>query len=95
MAKCEACKREMIGDELGCIMTHLAVRGKLEPIRRLRHKHESFPGLPDDVTSCHDCGCPDGTFHHPGCDTAVCPICGGQESFCDCPIEHYGALQLA
>jgi hypothetical protein len=35
---------------------------------------------------CHDCGCPDGGFHHPGCDAERCPMCGGQLISCGCKI---------
>lgn len=34
--------------------------------------------------TCHDCGCPDGTLHHPGCDNERCPRCGGQAIGCSC-----------
>ena len=27
---------------------------------------------------CHDCGCLQGKFHHPGCDMEICPRCKQQ-----------------
>lgn len=36
----------------------------------------------DDV--CHDCGATYGQYHTFGCDTEVCPCCGGQLISCDC-----------
>jgi len=38
---------------------------------------------------CGDCNSAPGAYHHIGCDQAQCPLCGGQESFCDCPIKGY------
>lgn len=33
---------------------------------------------------CHDCGVEAGGYHHPGCDMAECPFCGGQYLACGC-----------
>lgn len=33
---------------------------------------------------CSDCNAPVGELHHPGCDTEVCPRCGGQAFACYC-----------
>jgi hypothetical protein len=32
---------------------------------------------------CHDRNVVTGGYHHPGCDMAICPHCGGQEMSCD------------
>ena len=39
-------------------------------------------GGPDKT--CRDCGAPRGGLHHPGCDTEICPMCGGQAISCGC-----------
>jgi hypothetical protein len=45
------------------------------------------PRLPNlTEAKCHDCHCPQGTFHHPGCDAERCAVCGGQAISCDCHI---------
>lgn len=41
----------------------------------------------DDDEPCHDCACPPGTLHHPGCDAERCPDCGGQAISCGCEQE--------
>ncbi len=82
MAKCDGCGKEMV-KKLSCNMTHLELdNGTIIP--RLRH---------DGDGHCPDCFAPKGGFHHMGCDIAVCPICGGQESFCSCPIASYGKVE--
>lgn len=37
------------------------------------------------MQDCHDCGAKPGEVHDPGCDTEVCPFCGGQAMCCGCP----------
>lgn len=34
--------------------------------------------------NCHDCGTPNGGFHHPGCDMERCPRCREQLISCGC-----------
>ena len=72
MAVCEYCGKEM-RDKVGCLdgMTVEYPGGKiLDAIK-----------ASDD---CGDCGCPAGTYHHPGCDMESCPKCGGQLISCGC-----------
>lgn len=37
--------------------------------------------------NCHDCNCPPGTYHHPGCDEERCHKCGYQAIACECYRE--------
>lgn len=47
--------------------------------------HDRIPWRPDDEhRRCPDCWCPAGGFHHPGCDTEQCPVCGDQAISCEC-----------
>lgn len=39
---------------------------------------------------CHDCHCLPGKFHHPGCDTEVCPRCKQQALSCNCLNDEAG-----
>ena len=41
---------------------------------------------------CHDCGCLQGKFHHPGCDMEICPRCKQQAIQCDC-LNDWKALE--
>lgn len=48
---------------------------------------EKLPAIPyeeHEILPCHDCGVAPGKYHHPGCDMARCPRCGGQLIFCEC-----------
>lgn len=38
---------------------------------------------------CGDCGVFEGQYHVPGCDTEVCPFCGGQLISCGCSYKHF------
>ncbi len=40
------------------------------------------------LPKCHDCGALPGELHDPGCDTEICPDCGGQFFVC---CEHRDA----
>lgn len=48
---------------------------------------DRVPYPADATLNCHDCYCPPGTLHHPGCDVERCPKCGGQAISCECPIR--------
>lgn len=72
MAVCDYCRQDMYW-HVGCTLAQF----DNEP-----------PRLPNaEAEDCHDCGCPTGTLHHPGCDAERCPSCGGQAISCDCGIQ--------
>lgn len=70
MAVCTYCDQDMVAG-VGCTLTHC----EGEPAR-----------VPNGERTCHDCGCPPGTLHHPGCDAERCPMCGGQAGSCMCGV---------
>lgn len=72
-AICKGCKREM-APGVSCLVGNF--RGEPPRIR--------YAPADGSKRNCHDCNCPAGGLHHPGCDMAICPVCGGQEAFCDC-----------
>ena len=81
MAKCEACGGEMLTAK-GCTHKYVVTSsGK----RMLREK-VGEEGWIDPGHCCGDCGAAYGHYHHPGCDTERCPICGGQLLSCECDI---------
>lgn len=84
MAKCEACRREMM-TACGCTFGYVRTfSGKY--VRRFKVGEEGHiqPG-----ERCGDCGALYGNYHHPGCDIERCPICAGQLLSCDCDISHF------
>jgi hypothetical protein len=66
---CSYCEHEMT-DGVGCTVSQF----DCEPPR--------LPNLTG--AKCHDCHCPQGTLHHPGCEADRCPNCGGQAISCGC-----------
>lgn len=79
MAKCEFCNQDML-TAAGCVYD-LAVIAK-KKYKRIR------VGEPLDWRQsgrCGDCNAAPGELHHYGCDMEVCPVCGEQFAFCDCP----------
>lgn len=81
MAKCKYCGTEMTDDRTGCRYTHFVIDGKWVPRNRV-----SGENIIDG--KCCDCGAPLGTYHHPGCDQEMCPVCGLQVIFsCTCNIQ--------
>lgn len=74
MAICDYCNKEMT-DHVGCTLSEYSDMGK-KPYKR----------IPSDK-NCGDCGCPKGTYHHPGCDVEKCPKCNGQAISCNCVVD--------
>jgi len=42
---------------------------------------------PATSITCPDCGVSEGQIHIQGCETELCPFCGGQMISCDCVYE--------
>lgn len=71
MAICNSCNQEM-STGVGCSANKTIEIGD-----------EKFDSIAAD-RDCHDCLCPKGTRHHPGCDMERCPKCRGQLISCGC-----------
>jgi hypothetical protein len=78
MGICSYCKQEMTS-RVGCTLKTYDDMGD-DP-------RERIPYSPDEDQNCHDCKCPPGTLHHPGCDVERCPKCMGQAISCGCADE--------
>ena len=76
MAICKHCNKDMLKVK-GCVkkMFHFKDGERLNPLKC------------EDLDRCHDCGCLDGYYHHPGCDMEVCPRCKGQVISCGCELK--------
>ena len=88
MVLCQYCSQEMTVART-CTEAVLHILG--EPIPVVPHRP---PRRPKGSTAaveprCHDCGVLPGGFHHPGCDMARCPSCGGQLLSCECPFDEH------
>ena len=46
------------------------------------------PGDWFEKGNCTDCGAPQNSYHHEGCDCERCPVCGCQMLSCDCWSEY-------
>src|SRR5262249_38940904 len=79
MTTCAWCEQEM-STAASCTVTSFHVGG--EPIPLPRYPTRRTLGL-----RCGDCGVKPGGAHHPGCDLARCPLCGGQLFSCGCRFD--------
>ena len=78
MAECNACGKDMlVVDDCSAFREIEFADGK---------KLAAIPYPEDEEINCHDCGVGPGKYHHPGCDMAECPRCGGQVIFCECKV---------
>ena len=87
MAKCKACRQEMLSSK-GCTFRYIRLKDGRN-IQRLRagNRDGILPG-----ERCPDCGAMYGYLHHVNCDMEVCPVCGGQLLSCSCPITGYSLM---
>ncbi len=71
---CESCQRPMDAGTPGCTVRHIDYDGGIS-LDAILH---------DGEMRCSSCQCKRGRPHHPGCDLAKCPNCGGLLISCDC-----------
>lgn len=89
-ATCEACEREMTPSG-GCteFRYHLQSAKTKRGAKNRAKFFRRVPNMRHENSPCHDCGAAYGRYHHPSCDSEVCPSCGGQLLSCGCgdPVE--------
>lgn len=78
---CQMCKRDMQTAK-GCVRHAYVHKGKEIPAIKCGGAGDWGEGTPDYV--CGDCNAKFGEYHHYGCDTERCPVCGGQFISCAC-----------
>ena len=86
MATCSFCEREMT-TAASCGVEHFHRGG--EPVALPRYGRRGGSLFSTGIR-CGDCGVTRGGVHHPGCDIARCPICGGQMFACGCRFDEDG-----
>lgn len=74
---CTRCLRDM-QKQVSCVKTFV----KVDIPKQRRLVAERYDG--HDGNNCHDCGTPNGGYHHLHCDMEVCPQCNGQLLGFDC-----------
>jgi len=76
MAICNWCEQEMMDRNVkGC--TVLTLNDFYDDDTVYNRIPQSY-----EHGECHDCGAHPGHMHHPGCDSEICPKCGGQALSC-------------
>jgi hypothetical protein len=88
MAKCQFCSKEMM-DKVSCepwpyFFINNPAPTSLLACYPIPYGSEERYGEPLTVAHCHDCGCPQGGYHHPGCDMEECANCRRQLISCNC-----------
>lgn len=84
---CRACGREML-DGVACTLRTYGDYADARQHERVPFGSETTHLVEGpEARACHDCGCPRGGLHHPGCDVEQCPICGEQAIGCDCAMD--------
>jgi hypothetical protein len=85
VAVCATCKREMRAAP-SCDPWSYHVDGVSQPMIPYGAETRYGPDYRADKP-CHDCRVQPGGWHHPGCDWAQCPCCGGQLLGCECVFD--------
>ena len=85
MAACLWCLDEM-PTAASCTVHALHQHGRQVPMIPYGHGRQS------SRSRCGDCGVHHGGWHHLGCDTQRCPVCGGQMISCGCRFDEDGVI---